>query len=207
MFFFNALRMVKNLIAWEICFLIDTPEIHDAVQPYPVRQDVERQRLPFWKRWSGQLVRFGFVGGLNTTLDLLTFNGLLWLFPTSNLFISLMFNTLAYSVGAVNSFLLNKYWTFKHRRSITAREVSCFVATTALGVGCNDFLLWCANRLFSSLTGNSLLWVNASKVMAIGGTVLISFLGMRLWVFTNRPQQRWSLKFSPSQTGIKASDK
>jgi putative flippase GtrA len=135
-------------------------------------------------------MRFGLVGGINTLLDLLIFNSLLWLFPTSNLFISLGFNSLAYSVGAVNSFLLNKYWTFQHRQSITGREVSRFVITTLLGIGCNDLLLWCANLLFVSLIARSLLWVNASKIMAIAGTVLISYLGMRLWVFTNRQEFR-----------------
>ena len=176
--------------------MIETPEILDAVQPCPAKQDVAQQRLSFWKRWFVQLVRFGLVGGINTTLDLLIFNSLFWLFPTSNLFISLMFNTIAYSVGAINSFFLNKYWTFEHRHNITGKEVSRFVVTTLLGVGCNNLLLWCANVLISPLIANSLLWVNASKVMAIAGTVFISYLGMRLWVFTHRQGRRMPLRFS-----------
>jgi putative flippase GtrA len=166
--------------------LLETPELHDPIQPYPTKQDTKQRQLSFWQGWFGQLMRFGMVGSINTTLDLLIFNSLLWLFPTSNLFISLVFNSLAYSIGAVNSFLLNKYWTFKHWQSITRKEVSCFAMTTLLGMGCNDLLLWCANRLLSPLTAHSLLWVNASKIIAIAGTVLISYLGMRLWVFTNR---------------------
>ena len=181
-------------------FLIETPEILDPVQLCPAKQDAEQQRLPFWRQWFGQLVRFGLVGGINTTLDLLVFNSLLWLFPTSNLFISLTFNTIAYSVGAINSFLLNKYWTFEHRHNITSKEVSRFVVTTLLGIGCNNLLLWCANVLLLPVIANSLLWVNASKVMAIAGTVFISYLGMRLWVFTNRQEQRWSSLMSIKTT-------
>ncbi len=164
--------------------LLQTPEIRDPIQPCPTTRDAKH--LPFWKSWYGQLIRFSMVGGINTTLDLLIFNSLLWLFPTSNLFISLVFNSLAYSIGAINSFLLNKYWTFAHRQSITRREVSRFAMTTLLGIGCNDLLLWCANILLSPLTPHSLLWVNASKIIAIAGTVFISYVGMRLWVFTNR---------------------
>lgn len=183
-----SLDSIKSPVPGE-SFLIETPKVHRPAQPHPVGLDAGELRLPFWKRWWGQLIRFGIVGGINTTLDLLIFNSLLWLFPTSNLFISLGFNSLAYSVGAVNSFLLNKYWTFEHRHKITCREVSRFIVTTLLGIGCNNLLLWCAGRLFVSLSTQSLLWVNASKIVAIAGTVLISYLGMRLWVFTNRRQQ------------------
>lgn len=175
--------------------LIDTPEILDPVQPDdPAQQEAGQPSLSFWQRWLGQLMRFGLVGGINTALDLLVFNCLFWLFPTSNLFISLMFNTVAYGVGAINSFLLNKYWTFEHRHNITVREVCRFVVTTLLGIACNNLLLWCANVLLTPLIGNSLLWVNASKIMAIAGTVFISYLGMRLWVFTNRHE--WPSRFS-----------
>jgi putative flippase GtrA len=172
-------------------FLLKPPEIDDSVEPSPARQNTESQRPSFWMRWFGQLVRFGLVGGVNTAIDLLTFNGLLWLFPTSNLLVSLLFNTLAYSVGAINSFLLNKYWTFQRRQRITAREVSRFVITTLLGIGCNDLLLWSANSLLSPLIAYSRFWVNASKIIALVGTVLISYLGMRLWVFTNRQERRY----------------
>ena len=169
--------------------MIETPEILDPIEFYPVQKDVvPSKRFSFWLRSFGQLMRFGLVGGMNTAIDLLVFNCLFWLFPTSNLLISLMFNTIAYSIGAINSFLLNKYWTFEHRRTITAKEVSRFVVTTLLGIVCNNLLLWCANVLLASLIGNSLLWANASKVMAIAGTVFISYLGMRLWVFTNRQE-------------------
>src|SRR5215467_878046 len=59
-----------------------------------------------------QLLRFGLVGGLNTLVDLLILNGLLWLFPTTSTLRLLFYSSLAFSMGAVNSFLLNKYWTF-----------------------------------------------------------------------------------------------
>jgi putative flippase GtrA len=60
----------------------------------------------------------GLVGGLNTLVDLLILNGLLWLFPTTSSLTLLVYSSLAYSLGAVNSFLLNKYWTFGKKHGL-----------------------------------------------------------------------------------------
>ncbi len=165
-----------------------------AVQASTDIQDVETQRFSFRRQWTGQFIRFGTVGGLNTLLDLLILNGLLKFFPTTNIFTILMFNSIAYSVGAINSFLLNKYWTFGQRQKTTWREVSRFMMMTMLGIVCNDALFSCANILLRPLIVHSSLWVNASKGIAISGTVLISYFGMRLWVFVRRPQVRIALQ-------------
>ena len=37
---------------------------------------------------------------------------------------------------------------------------------------------------------NPTLWTNSSKVVAIGGTILVSYLGMRLWVFVQSSQEK-----------------
>ena len=87
----------------------------------------------FW-----QLLRFSLVGCLNTAVDLLALNALFWLFPTRNIGLLLMENSLAYSVGAVNSFLLNKYWTFRCAGRAGPREVERFALTTLAGVACNN---------------------------------------------------------------------
>jgi putative flippase GtrA len=37
---------------------------------------------------------------------------------------------------------------------------------------------------------NLMLWTNSSKVVAIGGTILVSYLGMRLWVFAQSAHEK-----------------
>jgi putative flippase GtrA len=130
-----------------------------------------------------QLLRFGVVGCLNTVIDLLALNALFWLFPTRNIGLLLVENSLAYSVGAVNSFLLNKYWTFRFAGRARQREVGRFALTTLAGVACNNLLLWLMGTLLHPVFVSAVLWANAAKLVAIGGSVLISYLGMRLWVF------------------------
>ena len=169
--------------------MIETSEVCHSSQTPDHIQVSKKRYLTIWKSWPGQLVRFGIVGGVNTSLDLLILNGLLWLFPTTNTILVLLFNSVAYCLGAVNSFLLNKYWTFARRQRTTWSEVRRFAITTFFGMVCNDILIWFANNLFHPLISNAALWMNASKIVAIAGTVFISFLGMRLWVFVNRSQQ------------------
>ena len=145
-----------------------------------------------WRGWTGlfrQVLRFGLVGGLNTLVDLLILNSLLLLFPTNNTPMLLAYNSLAYSIGAVNSFLLNKYWTFGQRQRTTRKEVVRFVLTTLCGIGWSSIILWLASNLLHPFLVNTTIWANASKVLAIGGTALISYLGMRLWVFVSKGQQ------------------
>jgi putative flippase GtrA len=132
-----------------------------------------------------QLARFGLVGALNTALDLLVLNGLLFLFPTTRTLTILGYTALAYTAGAVNSFLLNKHWTFERQHRTTWAEVARFAATTACGIGGNLAFVALASVVPHPFLSNAVAWTNLSKVFALGSTSLLSFLGMRLWVFVH----------------------
>jgi len=135
-----------------------------------------------------QVMRFGMVGGLNTALDLLIFNAFLLLFPTKDTFMLLVYNSTAYALGGINSFILNKYRTFRHNQKTTRQEVLRFIVTTLLGIACNDLIIWLISFVSHPLIADARLWANVSKICAIFGTVLISYVGMRLWVFVKPAQ-------------------
>jgi putative flippase GtrA len=122
---------------------------------------------------------------LNTTIDLLVLNCLLWIWPTQNIAKLLLFNTIAYACGALNSFFINRYWTFQRAGRPKAREGVRFLLMTLAAIGCNDLILWFMGNIQNPAHLSVTLWVNISKVVAIGGTILVSYLGMRLWVFVS----------------------
>ena len=62
----------------------ETLEVLDSVQTYQEEKDAEHEPDPGRKRWIGQVLRFGLVGGFNTLVDLLILNMLLLLFPTNS---------------------------------------------------------------------------------------------------------------------------
>ncbi len=133
-----------------------------------------------------QLLRFSLVGVLNTAIDVLALNLLVWLFDLRTTPTLLLANAVAYALGAINSFALNRRWTFGRRDPRTAEEVGRFIATTLGGIALNDALLWLLSRALLPVFGPTQLWANAAKFGAIAGSVLLSYLAMRLWVFAQR---------------------
>jgi len=133
-----------------------------------------------------QILRFCVVGGLNTFVDVLAFNLLIWMFPIQDSGLLVIFNSLAYLIGAVNSFFWNKLWTFRQRSEATNNQIARFALVTSLGIICNDAFLWLATTIFTPLSLTSILWVNVAKVCAIAGSVTVSYVGMRFGVFTKK---------------------
>lgn len=158
--------------------------IEDAVTSPLVGEEkpTASQLSQLWS-FALQIMRFGIVGLLNTGIDILIYNVLVWFFPTQNVSVLFLLNSIAYILGSLNSFIMNKYWTFRQRQHTTFGEVAKFAATTAIGTILNSVLLTWATTHIHLFTGNALLSANASKIIAIFGTMLISFVGMRLWVF------------------------
>lgn len=130
-----------------------------------------------------QVPRFAIVGVMNATLDLLVLNGLLWLFPTPRTLLILLYTVIAYGVGAANSFLLNKYWTFQHRQRTTPKELLRFGITILFGLSWSILCIWLASLIVHPFITNTTIWTNLSKVVAIGSAAFLSFLAMRLWIF------------------------
>jgi putative flippase GtrA len=144
-------------------------------------------RLPLWKLTFWQFLRYCLVGSLNTLVDLAIFNALVWRFPTANAQMLLIYNSFAYVSGGVSSFFLNKYWTFGHKHQVTWREVRRFTLTLLAEVLYSNVLLWLAGKALRPFISNISLWSSASKLVAVGGGVLISYTFMRFWTFARGP--------------------
>jgi putative flippase GtrA len=130
------------------------------------------------------------VGGANTLLDLLVLNVLLWGFPTKNVLILVVYNSVAYTCGAVTSFFLNKYWTFGHKQRTTRREMIRFAIILALEVLYSNGLVWLAGKVLQPLIANPTLWGNASKLVAVAVGAVLSYALMRFWIFAKGSQNQ-----------------
>jgi len=120
----------------------------------------------------------------------LTLNVLLWGFPTNTVLILVVYNSVAYSSGAVTSFFLNKYWTLGHKQPTTGREVVRFAIILALEILYSNGLVWLAGKALQPLIANPALWGNASKLVAVAGGAVLSYACMRFWTFAGRSQDR-----------------
>ena len=162
-------------------------------------------RVHAWGSTFKQLFRFALVGGTNTLIDVLMLNVLLWQFPTNNVLVLVAYNSVAYSSGAVTSFFLNKYWTFGHKQHSTWREVGRFALILALEILYSNGLVWLAGKALQPLITNPTLWGNASKLVAVAGSAILSYTSMRFWAFAGRPRERSKEQGTPEQdTGHEA---
>jgi len=115
-------------------------------------------RFDAWSSTFWQFLRFCLVGGVNTLIDLLMLNILLWRFPTHNVQVLVVYNSVAYTSGAVSSFFLNKYWTFRRRQRPTWREVVRFAMSLCFEILYSSGLVWLAGKALQPVITNPTLW-------------------------------------------------
>jgi putative flippase GtrA len=115
----------------------------------------------------------------------LILNVLLWRFPTNAVQTLVVYNTFAYISGAASSFFLNKYWTFGRKQRPTGKELGRFVISMALEILSSNGLVWLIGNALHPLLANALLWGNATKLLAVAGNTVLSYLIMRFWIFTD----------------------
>ncbi len=170
--------------------LTETKEIQAQEESFNAAQDTDTNRLHGWKSTFRQFLRYCLVGGANTLFDLLMLNILLWRFPTNNVQVLALYNAIAYASGALSSFFLNKYWTFRRTQKTTSKEVVRFTISLVLEVIYSSALIWLAGKALQPLIANPTLWGNASKLIAIAIGTVISYSFMRFWTFAGSSQDQ-----------------
>ncbi|RCX16255.1 putative flippase GtrA [Fontibacillus phaseoli] len=127
-----------------------------------------------------QFIKFNMVGVLNTTVDFAVFAALTgWGIGNGTAQI------LSYSVGTVNSFLMNKGYTFKDRE-VTGRmklfEVKQFLRFVVL----NLIVLTVSLVLLTLMASHAGLHALIAKLGVTCITLILNFYGSRKWVFRER---------------------
>lgn len=117
-------------------------------------------------------IKFCLVGGSNTLITLLffyMFNKIL----SINYMIS---SILGYLCGMLNSFVLNKLWTFRNNEKRLFPQLIKFIFVNSTSLGINLLLMYIfINKLhFDSM---------ASQIIATGFTIISNYIGSRFWVF------------------------
>ncbi len=171
-------------IHYEEVFLssIETKD-EQAVEATATQSERVAHRFRTWSGTLWQVFRYCLVGGLNTLADLLVLNILLWRFPTHNVQVLVVYNSIAYVGGAASSFFLNKYWTFRHTQRTTTKEVRRFVSSILLELIYSNAFIWFAGKALQPFIENATLWGNAVKLVAIVSGVVLSYSLMRFWTF------------------------
>jgi putative flippase GtrA len=118
------------------------------------------------------LLLFSLVGLSNTLVDYLVFFLLYHWFHNYYQGIQVI----SYSCGMVNSYLLNKYWTFQKKTAPGSAEIFKFITVNALALAAASAALYLAGH-------NSHLSMFLCKTIATGISMTVNYTGSRYWVF------------------------
>jgi putative flippase GtrA len=144
-----------------------------------------RQNKPLLTKF----LRFGLVGTLNTIVDILVLNLLLWIYPTNDTWQILAFNSLACIVAACNSFVWNKVWTFQYREPITAQLVLRFAGVSLVSMLGNNIILWIFIQLLPSTLTGAGVGATLLKIAVAATMMTLSFVGQLTLVFVRNKQE------------------
>ena len=121
---------------------------------------------------KNQALRFMLVGVLNTAIDFAVFFALVEGFGVA----IVPANVLAFATAVINSFFLNKYWSFAGRTSSRPNTIQLplFVAVNLVGMVLSTGILWWLAGFFP-------VWL--AKVLATVASFIWNFVASRQLVF------------------------
>ncbi|MGI8651115.1 MAG: GtrA family protein [Rubrobacter sp.] len=160
-----------------------------------MRDRGEKEKGEKRKKFKSGGVRFSkftVVGGLNAAVDIGVLNALIWLEPTREPSVLVLYNLVALVLANVNSYFFNSFWTFRGRSSSDLYQKVTFAAQALVNIGVSSLLFYMLVRpivIYTELPGY--LATNAAKVISIAVASTLSFFLMRYLVFsTSQPLKK-----------------
>lgn len=139
-----------------------------------------------------QVSKFGVVGILNTLVDIGIINLLSGTFDVYKGGFLIPLNIISFSLATVNSYIWNKYWTFKRNNEsgepTTEKkkyEFLRFITISILGLLINTGVVYILTSInFADL--DQKLWLNISKLLATVIAMTWNFVGYKFIVFSKK---------------------
>ncbi len=119
-----------------------------------------------------QLIKFGMVGVMNTLVDFIVYQLLVYFglhYAAAQ--------CISYSCGLLNSYFFNSRWTFKETKKYTKQEFARFILVNLVSLGISVLLL----RLCYEVLGITSDLV--AKLIVTALVMVINFIGNKLFVF------------------------
>lgn len=122
-----------------------------------------------------RMAKFALVGVLNTAVDFAVFSLLYYVTGIP----LLAAQTTAFTAGVLNSYALNRKWTFSSSNRGNALEIMRFGAV-------NGFSFIVATGVLLALRDYGAWYAWLAKLVSVGVSMVLNYTGSRLWVFRQR---------------------
>jgi putative flippase GtrA len=137
------------------------------------------------KRFS----KFSLVGLSNAAIDIGVLNLFLWLEPTREVSLLVLYNGVALVLANLNSYIWNTLWTFRGRAEHDVRQIVLFTLQVLVNIGISNGLFWAlVHPIVVHTEVPTYLAGNVAKIISVTVASTISFFIMRYVVFSRR---RW----------------
>ena len=137
------------------------------------------------KRFS----KFSVVGLSNAAIDVGVLNLFLWLEPTREVTLLVLYNGVALVLANLNSYIWNTLWTFRGRAEHDVRQIVLFALQVLVNIGISNGLFWAlVHPIIVYTEVPTYLASNVAKIISVTVASTFSFFIMRYVVFSRR---RW----------------
>lgn len=180
----------------------DSPQPHSGALAVIAAADAESEAHPgsgprrfsfdWFKNLTGQLAKFGLIGGLGVFVDLgvYTLVRSTWLTPEVHELGPMIAKVIATLVAILWTWLGNRFWTFRHDRATgqhATREGLEFLGVSLAGMLIGLVPLWVTHYMFG---WTSLFVDNVANLIGIGLGSVFRFVLYRWWVYSPRRVHR-----------------
>lgn len=142
-----------------------------------------------------QAIKFVLVGGLNTLIDLGALNLLIFLSGITAGFGYSAFKGVSFIAAVINSYFLNKFWTFNLQKTKEAKkEFAQFFIVSLIGFGINVGVASFVVNIIGVQFGLApKIWANVGAIIATLVGMTWNFLGYKFIVFKDKNAKPSSL--------------
>jgi len=132
-----------------------------------------------------QLVRFVVVGVINTGIDFLILNIEMFLTGITSGSGMLIQNAVSFGLATINSYYLNKSWTFGDKdKKKEGIKFAQFLTVSIIGITINSLIVYLITSFVPPMFGISpQLWANVAKLAATVISLMWNFMGYKFIVF------------------------
>jgi putative flippase GtrA len=127
-----------------------------------------------------QLIQFVGIGFVNTGVDIVIFNILLWIFGIPTTIVYIIFRIISFIVSNTNSYFLNSYFTFNSKRSL--KSFGAFFTATIVGFLVSTAIATVTFELFHKI-GNGFIAANLGVVLGTIASMIVNFILYKYVVF------------------------
>jgi len=142
---------------------------------------------PRKKRTTVQVFQFSLIGGINAVIDIVSLNILMFIWPTDNPLLLVIFNTIAYVLAVTHSYVANSSLTFRANSAKDRKEIF-FFAIQAFGSLIISNLVFVTVSYF--LATPQFIEQNVAKGLSMFVSTVASFFFMRYFVFRRKKKKQ-----------------